>query len=365
MNLFHTHIAPRAVELAVETLRSGFVSEGKMVERFEAALAAELGLVQPVALASGTAALHLALAVAGVGPGDEVILPPQTFVATGLAVLHAGAIPVFADIDPTTGNLDPASAAARVTDRTRAILTVHWAGSPCALDALAAIASAHGIPVIEDAAHALGATYRGRPIGAISRFTCFSFQAIKHLTTGDGGALCCTEIADRDEARRRRWFGIDRARDQPDELGERVYVLEKVGFKYHMNDVAAAIGLGNLPDHAPRLARRREIDRRYRAALAGVPGVRLLRVEPESASACWLFTVRVDGRGSLVRKAAEAGVPVSVINRRIDRHPLFGGCRPDLPGQAVFDQEQLSLPAHDALSDDDVERVIGLLRSGW
>jgi perosamine synthetase len=365
LEFFHTTVSARAVELATETLRSGWISEGRRVSEFETALAAKLGLAHPVTVNSGTAALQLALALAGVGPGDEVILPAQTFVATGLVVLMQGATPVFADIEPETGNVDCRSVRARVTERTRALMPVHWAGYPCDLDEIEAIARDHGLAVIEDAAHALGATYKGRPVGAISRFTAFSFQAIKHLTTGDGGALCCVAAADADAAIRRRWFGIDRRHSSPSLLGERIYDITEVGYKFHMNDVAAAIGLGNLEEFPARLSRRRSIARRYRAELAHVPGLTLLRSEMDRESACWLFTILVDGREKFIRRLAENGVPASVVHLRIDRNTVFGGMREDLAGQARFDARQVALPLHDALTDADVARVVARVQEGW
>jgi perosamine synthetase len=365
MDFFHTHVAPEAVRLATETLQSTFISEGRRVREFEEALSTRLGLVNPVAVNSGTSALHLALAVAGVGPGDEVILPAQTFVATGLAILMQGARPVFADIQPRTGNLDPASVGARLTERTRAIMPVHWAGLPCDMDELNALADEAGVAVVEDAAHALGATYRGRPVGALSRFTAFSFQAIKHLTTGDGGALCCLRPEDQAEARRRRWFGIDRERDQPDELGERQYDLVSVGYKYHLNDLAAAVGLGNLTDFPQRLQRRRQIAQQYREQLADVAGVQLLDAPADRDSACWVFTLLVERRTDFVRALAGRGVPASVVHQRIDRNAVFGGLRDDLPNQAHFDSKQIALPLHEGLTDADVWQVIEAVRDGW
>lgn len=365
MDLFHTHISERSVELATEALRSTFVSEGKLVREFEAALASKLGLLRPVTVNSGTTALHLALDLAGVGPGDEVILPAQTFVATGLAILMQRATPVFADIDARTGNLSAADAIKRITPRTRAIMPVHWAGEPCEMDAINTLASKHNLTIVEDAAHALGATYHGKPVGSLSRFTCFSFQAIKHLTTGDGGALCCADAEDETLARQRRWFGIDRKLHQPDILGERVYDLDHVGYKYHLNDLAAAVGLGNLQTFPHRLARRREIDATYRRELASVPGVTLLDRAPDTTSACWLFSFRVRERENLIRKLAADRIPSSVVHRRIDRNSVFGGARHDLPGQELFEQEQLCLPLHEALTDDDVRSVIHCVSTGW
>jgi len=365
VQFFHTRVSERALDLAADCLRSTFLSEGARVREFEERLAAELGLLRPVAVNSGTSALHLALVLSGVGPGSEVILPAQTFVATGLAILMQGATPVFADIDPGTGNIRPEAITALVTDRTRAIMPVHWAGYPCDLDEIEAIAHPRGIAVIEDAAHALGATYRGRPIGSISRFTAFSFQAIKHLTTGDGGALCSVREADADAARTRRWFGIDRASSRPSLLGERVYDIAEVGYKYHLNDMAAAVGLGNLETFDQVLRRVRAIATRYRAEFSTVAGLGLLDYRDDRESACWLFTVRVERRDDFVRALQARGVPTSVVHQRIDRNSVFGGVTPGLTGQQTFDREQIAVPLHAGLTDDDVDTVVSAVRSGW
>lgn len=358
INFFHTHISPRAIDLATETLRSGFVSEGKRVAQFEAEMTRALGLVRPVAVNSGTSALHLALAVADVGPGDEVILPPQTFVASAATILMCGAKPVFADIQPHTGNLDPQSLRVHITPRTKAVMPVHWGGYPCDMDEINAIAREHDLAVVEDAAHALGATYKGKPVGSLSRFTAFSFQAIKHLTTGDGGALCCLEESDYWAARRRRWFGIDRERDLPSILGERVYNLDELGFKYHMNDLAAAVGLGNLTDLPTTIARHREIAAAYRKGLDGVPGIKLLESNSDRESACWFFTLLVERREEFVRALKDRGIPATVVHQRIDRNAVFGGLREDLPGQQYFDSHQIALPVHVGLTDEDVQKVV-------
>jgi len=365
MDFFHTHISELAIERAHEVLRSGWLSEGRVVQEFEAALAGRLGLTGPVTVNSGTAALHLGLVLAGVGPGDEVILPPQTFVATGLAILMQGAVPVFADIDPATGNLDPVDARRRITNRTRAIMPVHWGGYPCDLDEINAVAGEFGLTVLEDAAHALGATYRGVPIGAISRFTAFSFQSIKHVTAGDGGALCCTQPADMHRAQTRRWFGIDRANSRPSILGEREYDIQVVGYKYHLNDLAAAVGLGNLDGFSQRLARRQANADIYRQRLVDVPGVTLLRSETDRTHAYWLFTLLVDRREDFVRKLAASQIPASVVHLRIDRNSVFGGLRSGLPGQAEFDQRQISIPVHEGLDRTDVEKTVAVIQSGW
>jgi perosamine synthetase len=364
ISFFETVISPQAIALAAETLRSAWVNQGPRVAEFEGVLAREHGLSHPVALNSGTSALHLALALAGVGAGDEVVLPPQTFIATGQVVLMQKATPVFADIDPLTGNMSAVSLEAVLSERTKAIVAVHWGGYPCDLDALGQVAARHKVVLIEDAAQAMGASYRGRSVGSLSRFTCFSFQATKHVTCGDGGALCCAEDADADEARRRRWFGIDR-KQPPSELGDRDDDIDAVGYKYHMNDLAAAVGLGNLAGFRERLARRRAIAGEYRRALGGVQGLTLLRSDDGHESASWLFTVLVERRAAFVRALKGRGIPTSVVNRRIDRYRVFGGTQAALTGQRRFDEQQISLPLHSSLSENEVQQVIAGVRAGW
>ncbi len=265
----------------------------------------------------------------------------------------------------TTTPSTPEAMRAAVTERTRALLPVHWAGYPCDLKEIAALASEYDLTVVEDAAHALGATYRGQPVGALSRFTCFSFQAIKHLTTGDGGVLACRREADEQGARRRRWFGIDRARSRPSPLGERIYELEEVGFKYHMNDLAAAVGLGNLEDFPVQLARRQAIGAYFRAELAAVPGLDLFASAADRTHAYWLFPVLVERRDDFIRKLAAAGVPASVVHLSIDRYEVFRAARTELPGQAELNSRQVHLPLHAALTDQDLERIVTAVRAGW
>lgn len=365
MNFFHTRITPESIQRALACLRSGFLSEGRMVRQFEEALAGHLGLVGPVALNSGTSALHLGLVLAGVGPGDEVILPAQTFVASGLSVLMCGAKPVFADIQRTTGNLDPKAVSTKISPKTKVILPVHWAGYPCDMDEIQALAKENGLTVLEDAAHALGATYKGRPIGSLSRFTAFSFQAIKHLSTGDGGALCCSEGCDFEEAKRRRWFGIDRVRDAATILGEREYDLNSVGFKYHLNDLAASVGLGNLSGLPQVLARHRSIASRYREELQAVAGLEHLECRQDRESSCWVFTVLVDRREDFIRALEKRGVPASVVHLRIDRNRVLGGIQRDLVNQDWFNDRQVALPVHVGLKDDDVDQVVRAVKLGW
>lgn len=365
LSLFNTFVHPDAQRRVNEVLHTTFLSEGKLVKEFEARLSAELGMVHPAALNSGTSALHLALEVAGVGPGDEVILSPQTFIASALTVVQVGARPVFADIQYETGNLDPADIEHRITPRTKAIMAVHWGGYPCDMAEIQAIATKHGLLVIEDAAHSPGATYRGQAIGAISDFTCFSFQAIKHLTTGDGGALCARDPERAREVFRRRWFGIDRAHSPVSELGEREYDLTDVGYKYHLNDYAAALGLANLDGFGERMTRRRALVQQYHAGLDSVPGLTHFVHQSDRESAHWLYGFHVENRLAFIRSLKAKGVAASVVHDGIDKNTLFGGMRPELTSQRRFDDTQVHIPLHDALTSEQAAYIIDVIRQGW
>ncbi len=365
MDFFQTSISQKAITNAIEVLRTGWLSEGKVVKRFEDALVNEFGIVNPVTLNSGTAALHMALVVAGVKSGDEVILPAQTFVATGIAILMQGATPVFSDIQDTTGNISPESIKKKITEKTKAIIPVHWGGYPCDMDQINFIAREKNLIVIEDAAHALGALYENRPTGSTSRFTAFSFQAIKLLTTGDGGALACLDKKDASRAEVLRWFGIDRVNSKPSVLGEREYDICEYGYKYHLNDLAAAVGLGNLETLHRQLVRRREIACRYRDALNKIAGLELLDYQNDRVSSSWLFTILVEKRKDFILSMKRQGVPTSVVHLRIDKNSIFGGITPGLTGQERFDRLQVSIPIHTGLSDDDVELVVKSVKGGW
>ena len=345
---------------------SGWISsEGPFVRDFEEKFAQLVGRRHAISVTNGSSALETAITALDLQKGDEVILPAQTFVASGLSILMTGAKPVFADIQYQTGNIDPNSIKTKITEKTKAIMPVHWAGYPCDMNEINQIAEENDLTVIEDAAHALGATYKGKPIGSISDFTAFSFQAIKHLTTGDGGALCCIDENHYQEARNRRWFGIDRKYSKPSILGERVFDIEKVGFKYHMNDLAAAVGLGNLEEFPERLNKTHEITSIYRIELAHVPGLQLLNYKDDRESAYWLFTILVDIRLDFINKMKASEIPVSVVDQRIDRNSVFGGITPDLVNQERFDLNQIAIPIHSALTENNILKVIQTIKSGW
>ena len=365
IHFFNTHIAASAFEKVKGVLASTFLSEGKIVGDFERALTKQCGIINPVALNSGTAALHLALVTAGIGNGDEVILPAQTFIASGLAILMAGATPVFADIQYETGNIDPEDVLKKITAKTKAIMPVHWGGYPCDMDELQTIATNHNLLIIEDAAHAIGATYKEKFIGAISDMTCFSFQAIKHLTTGDGGALACKDAAHFEKAMSLRWFGIDRKKSSVGLLGERDYNVTGVGYKYHLNDYAAALGQANLETLTANLTRRRALAAYYNAELKDVAGINLFEYKNDRESAYWLYGFHVENREAFILKLKEKDIPASIVHAGIDRNDVFKNAESELPVQRHFDETQIHIPVHNDISDEQAEHIVHTIKTGW
>lgn len=348
IHVFKPEVAVEAVASVAATLQRGQLSEGPAVAAFEQAMATKFGFSHALATNSGTAALHLALDQL-VGPGDEVVTTPQTFIATAMVPLLLGARVVFADIDLDTGNIDVDSVRPVLSDRTKAIVVVHYGGVPCEMDPLLEL----GVPVVEDCAHALGATYNGESVGTLGQFGAFSFQAVKQLTTGDGGLLVSAFADDHERAKRRRWFGVDRMTKAP---------AVEHGWKYHMNDIAATLGLGHLPRFDQDQKRRIAIDRRYRDAFASIDGLDLLRDDAEGAR--WIFTVLVEHRDDFVRALESRGVEAAVWHGRIDRHPVFASSE-SLPNAELFSLSQAIIPLRPNLTDEEVEQVIEAVKGGW
>lgn len=361
IQLFKVHLPPRDILMPrlEKVLYSGQIGEGEVVREFEAQFGGFVGNPNTLSFSSGTAALHTALILAGVRPGDEVISTPMTAEPTNMAILHAGAKPVWADVDPSNGNLSPASIADRITPKTKAIVVVHYAGVPASIKAIREIAARHGIPVIEDAAHALGASYGGQPIGTHSEYVMFSFQAIKHLTTVDGGMITCKNPADLPVGRRVRWFGIDRA--QP-----RVTVdVREAGYKYHMNNVTAAIGLAQLGVIQAVIDRHIANGCFYDGALQDIPGLATCTHDEEARASHWIYTVLADRRDDLARYLSENGIECSQAHRRNDAHSVFAASKADLPGLDSFFGRMLHIPCGWWVSDEEREYIADCLRRGW
>ena len=267
----HQSIDEADIQAVVDTLRSDWLTTGPKIAEFEEAFAAWTGARHAVSFSSGTAALHAAAFAAGLKAGDEAITSPLTFVATANCVLYQDAVPVFADVSPDTLNLDPEQAAARITARTRAILPVDYAGHPADLTAILELAERHGLVVIEDACHALGAEYKGRRTGSMAHMTVFSFHPVKHITTGEGGMVTTDNAKFAETLRRFRNHGISSDARQRQSAGQWHYEMVLLGFNYRLTDIACALGMRQLKKLEANLARRRQIAARYAAGFREIP----------------------------------------------------------------------------------------------
>lgn len=342
-----------------DVLYSGQISEGEPVYEFERRFSSFVGLSNVLSFYSGTAALHTALLLAGVQPGDEVISTAMTAEPTNMAIRHAGGKIVWADVDPVNGNLTAASIAERLTARTRAIMVVHYGGIPAPMDAINAIADQAGIPVIEDAAHALGARYGNRPIGTSSSYTMFSLQAIKHMTTVDGGMLACKNPDDLPKGRKLRWFGMDRHASRT-ELD-----VSCVGYKYHMNNVNATIGLVQLDHIAPIIERHIANGRYFDTALLGIPGLKLCSWDEKAEPSYWFYTVLAERRDDLARYLTEHGIANSQAHKRNDLHSVFASSRRELPGLDSYYPRMLHIPCGWWVTNEDRELIVDTIKRGW
>lgn len=363
--LFHPHIPPKASDAVAETLGTRWIGQGPKVELFERRFAQVLGLSHSaVAVGSCTDALHLAYILADIQPGDEVIAPVFSCTATNIPLLYQRAEIRFADVQTHSMNICPSHVRSLVTERTKAIVCVHYGGLPCDLEELQTVADDCGIPLIEDAAQALGASYRGTPIGAISDFTTFSFQAIKHITTGDGGMLMTKDGRRADKAKRIRWFGIDRESKQ---TGSWDNDIVEVGYKYQMTDIAASMGLTALETFNDVLRLRRSLFARYVDGLRGIDGIRVVgEGYTDREHAAWLCTVLVDERRDLTRKLRDNAIESGQVHFRNDRYSVFAEFRRHhLPNMDEIDDRYLILPLHTHMTVTDVDRVCETIRSGW
>lgn len=353
--LFKVFMAPSILEPLKEVLFSGYIGQGPKVDAFEKALVPWVGNPHILTVNAGTSALHLAMRLAGVDHGSEIISSPMTCSATGQPALERGAQLVWADIDPWTGNIDPLDVERKITPQTKAIIPIHWGGYPCDLDDLRRIANKFGIPLVEDAAHAFGASYRGKPIGSHGDLVAFSFQAIKLVTTIDGGLLACKTPDLYRRGKLLRWFGIDRETPRADLRCESDVV--EAGYKFHMHDVSAVIGLEQLKYTEGLLLRNRDNAAFYRKRLADVKGVKLLRYADDRVSSYWLFTIRVRDRDGFQTFMTKKGIQVSRVHVRNDLHTYTKAFRRNLPGVDEFEREQVSIPVGWWISDLDREAI--------
>ncbi len=355
------------VDAVVTVLRSGWLTTGPAVAEFEAAFAKATGVAEAVALANGTAALHAAAFGAGIASGDEVITTPMTFAATANCVRYQGGTVVFADVRADTLNLDPSAVESLVTPRTKAIIAVDYAGQPCDLDELAAVADRHGLALLEDASHALGATHRGRRVGGVARMTTFSLHPVKQITTGEGGMVTTD---DREIAARLRAFrshGITSDFRDRERAGSWLYDMQVLGYNYRLTDLQCALGLSQLPKLDDWVARRRAIAARYTAALAALPAVETPTVLGDREPAWHLYVVRLRldclrvDRAQVFRALRAENIGVNVHYVPVPWHSYYaalGYRKGSWPVAEAAYARMLTLPIFPTMTDTDVDDVV-------
>jgi len=366
-------IGEEEIEEVVATLRSGWLTGGPRVQRFEEGFRRITGAQHAVALSSCTAGLHLALLASGIGPGDEVITTPFTFCATVNVIIHAGATPILADIRDDDHNIDVEQVARKITPRTKALMPMHYGGQPCHMDELLALAREHKLRVIEDAAHALGAQDRGRPIGALSDAAVFSFYPIKPITTGQGGMLTTNDQALAGQVRILSLHGLSKnAWNRYAEGGSAEYQVLAPGFNYSMTDIQAAIGVHQLEKLERFQAQRTHLAGVYDRLLAGVPEVRCPQTRENVVHAWHLYPIRLElerlrcSRNEFIDELRKRGIGTSLHFIPIHLHPYYReafGFQPgDFPVAEQVYAGLISLPLYPRMQDADVERVVTAIR---
>lgn len=362
ITMFWPYVPEEAIQAMGDVMRSRWIGQGPKVDAVERKFSNKFNIPYSVSVHAGTAALHLALKLAGVDEGDEVISTPMTCTATNIPILYSKSKVIFADIQKNTMNIDPKDIKRKITHRTKAIMVVHWAGYPCDMDEILTLAKKYDLKVIEDAAHATGAIYKNRNIGAIADYTCFSFQAIKQISSVDGGMLTMKNEDDYKRAKLLRWYGIDR------EFKGDIYwkyQIKEIGHKYHMNDVTASILDIQLDKVDEVLRRRQEIADYYLQGLQNIHGLTLLERKSDRESGNWLFTIQVENRDDFQKKLSDNEIESHIVHVRNDICPIFGGQRQDLPNMNELENKYISIPLHNHLTDDDIEKIIKIIKSGW
>ena len=364
--MFYPHVPKSAKSAVMEVLDTRWIGQGPKVKLFEEGFSKKFASKFPaIAVGSGTDALHLSYILAGLKPGDEVIAPVFTCTATNIPFLYMGVKILFSDINPNTMNLDVNHVQQLMNKNVKAIVCVNYGGLPCDMDELQAIADEWNIPVIEDAAHAVGAKYKGMSIGSISDFTMFSFQAIKHITTGDGGMLIVKNKELVDKAERVRWFGIDRKAKQ---AGIWENDITEIGYKYQMTDIAASMGIASLQEFDEVSSLRKKLFRVYCEELTGFDRVKIVGNDfDDREHAAWLFTVIVEDRYSLQEKLRENKIESNQVHFRNDRYSIFNDFTngKEFPNMDQIEDKYLVLPLHTMMNENDVRRVCSVIKSGW
>lgn len=345
-----------------KTFDTSWLNTGKKEKEFREKIKEHFNAKYAVACNNGTSALKIALSTLGVGPGDEVVTTPYTFIATNTSILEVGATPVFADIDYGTLNISPESIRTKITDKTKAIMVVHYGGLPVELDEIRKIGEEFNLPIIEDSAHAMGSKYKGDYIGSKGDLITFSFQVVKIVTCGDGGAICTPNEKYYEDLKKYSWYGVDRESKIADPLDPLPDDITILGYKANMNDITATIACVALDSLDVQLEKRQMIGNFYREHLKDVKGFTLLTYPEYSIPNYQIFPIHVQNRREFAEFMFSNGIQVNVNNRRNDKYSIFGGERSDLINTAKADLDTILLPCHSGLSLDDLNRIVNKIK---
>lgn len=349
------------IRAVAETLRSDYLTTGPKVAEFEQVVADFCSATYGVAVSNGTAALHAAMFALGIGPGDEVIVPPMTFAATSNSVLYQGGTPVFADVDEKTLLIDPIKVEQKITDKTKAIIAVDYTGHPCDWNALRSLADKHDLKLVADGCHALGATLGNEPVGSIADLTVFSFHPVKHVATGEGGMILTNSSELADAMRTFRNHGITTDARSREQAGAWFYEMQDLGYNYRITDIQAALGISQLAKLPNSLKRRRKIAAYYDEHFAGTQ-VRPLHVRNNVEHAYHLYVVRVANRDEVFTGLREAGILAQVHYIPVHLHPYYqsnlGTAKGDCPVAEAAYEEIISIPMFPDLTDDELDYVV-------
>lgn len=359
--LIKTHIPAKELLMPKleDVLYSGYIAQGDIVEDFERKFEDYIGCGNTLSLNSGTAALHIALILAGVTPGDEVISTALTAEPTNVAIKMVGAKVRWADVDYDTGNICPESIEKGINEKTKAIIVVDYAGIPVNVEKIQKISKKYNIPVIEDAAHALGARFNGKRTGNHFPFTVYSFQAIKHLTTIDGGALQIQDKELYEKGKLIRWFGLDK------KLTRFENDITVQGYKYHMNNVNAAVGLVQLENISELVDKYIQNGKYLDENLNNVKGVELINYYPNTEPSYWLYTLKVDDRDNFIEKMRENGIMASELHKRNDAHTFLNDFPTSLPNLDKFYRKMVHIPCGWWVTKNDCDKMIKVIKKGW
>jgi len=361
IQLFKPNIPKNIGKKLQDVFDSGIITEGEYTEKFEEQFSYYINNKNTGVVNSGTSALTLAYICAGIGPGDEVITTPMTCMATNEPIHNLGAKIVWADIDPRTGNIDPSDVIKKITKKTKAIVGVHWGGMPFQIDEINKIALENNLKVIEDAAHALGAEFNGTKIGSHSDYVCFSFQAIKHLTTVDGGAISCRTTEELSKIKRLRWFGLDRSYKGSKWTQD----IKESGYKFHMNNINACIGIEQMKTIDSIILAHKNNYKYYNLNIDNKK-ITKMREDKDKSTSSWIYTILTENKYELQKFLQEKGIASDPVHIRNDKYSVFKQYLVDektLPGLNEFDNKHLNIPVGWWLTEKELKYIVDCINA--